>query len=379
MTMDEERDRRLSALLGIMTVLGGTASINEILFAVSTEVVSATGATACNSFLMTDGNGNFYYRIVGPDQPQDWTVPDPPDALAVEVLETGLPIAVSDCANDPRCDAVSRQRFGIKSALVFPLLHGGKVLAAACCIFMEPHQFTEEEIAVVMAIAGVGAMAVSHANIDEENLRLAVAEERNRLSQELHDSLCQSLAATKIQLSLLMREPGVPEGVKSRAREAIDLVEGAYADARDIVHAFRAAGSVGEDFPTAFEAYVRDFSTRTGIQVIWKVRETDLRDLAPDAMLQISRVLGEALSNVRKHARASTVALASTTDGAYTTITVEDDGIGFKAKEAQGESNGHFGLKVMAERATLAHGTFALEEVSPHGTRVVLRVPRRSR
>ncbi len=377
--MEKERDRRLSALLGIMTVLGGTASIDEVLFAVAKEVVSATGATACNSFLMQDAEGRLYYRIVGPGPIDNWSVPDPPDALAVEALVTGQPIAVADCESDPRCDAVSRRRFGIRSALVFPLVHSGTALAAACCIFIEPHVFTEEEIAVVMAIAGVGAMAVAHAHIDEENLRLAVAEERNRLSQELHDSLCQSLAATKIQLNLLAREPGLSEGALAKTQEAISLVEGAYADARDIVHAFRAAGSVDGSFPQAFRAYVRDFASRTGINAVWGIRECDLNDISPDALLQVSRVMGEALSNVRKHAQAQAVLLESAVRGPAVEISIEDDGVGFEAQSAPGEVDGHFGLKVMAERAALAHGTLVVERAEPHGTRVVLRIPRRSR
>lgn len=378
-TVGEEQDRRLSALLGIMGVLGASASIDEVLFAVAEEVVAATGATACNSFLMCDPDGHLFYRIVGPEHPTNWSVPSPPDALAVEVLRTGLPIAVADCAADPRCDQASQRRFGICSALAFPLVHTGKTLAAGCCIFTEPHRCTEDEIAVVMAIAGVAAMAVAHSRVDAENLRLAVAEERNRLSQELHDSLCQSLAATKIQLNLLMREPGVPAAARAHAQEAIALVEDAYADARDVVHSFRMAASAEESFLPMLDAYVRDFSTRTGIRVLWDIQESHLAELSPDATLQLSRVIGEALSNVRKHAQAGRVALTSTVADDTVSVSVEDDGVGFDAGEVPGESQGHFGLRVMAERAALAGGALRVEGVPTGGTRVTLLVPRGSR
>ena len=376
MSSIEETDRRLSALLGIMTALGKSASVDEILFAVTKEVVAATGATTCNSFLMRDNDGRLYYRIVGPTFPSDWTAPNPPDALAIEVLRTGRPIAVYDCAQDPRCDAISQKRFGIRSALVFPLLHDGKALAAACCIFTKPHRFTEDEIAVVMAIAGVAAMAVAHTHIDAENLRLAVAEERNRLSQELHDSLCQSLAATKVRLNLLLMDSRLSENAKVHAQEAIDLVNDAYSDARDIVHSFRAAGTVGKNFPHMFQVYVRDFSARTGIEVTWSVKESHIVELSPDIILQLSRVMGEALSNVRKHAHAHNVILSSSVSNNVVSVIIEDDGVGFDPGSAPGEQEGHFGLKVMSERASLAGGQLSIKPRHPQGTRIVLSVPR---
>lgn len=379
MAMQEEQDRRLSALLGIMDVLGASASIDEVLFAVAEEVVAATGATACNSFLMCDPDGHLFYRIVGPEHPTNWSVPSPPDALAVEVLNTGRPIAVADCAADPRCDQASQRRFGICSALAFPLVHAGKTLAVGCCIFTEPHRCTEDEIAVVMAIAGVAAMAVAHSQVDAKNLRLAVAEERNRLSQELHDSLCQSLAATKIQLNLLMREPGVSAAARAHAQDAIALVDDAYADARDVVHSFRMAANAEESLLPMLDAYVRDFSTRTGIQVLWDIHANHLAELSPDATLQLSRVIGEALSNVRKHARARSVVLSSTVADDFVGVSVEDDGVGFDMGDAPGESEGHFGLRVMAERAALAGGALRVEGVPTGGTRVTLLVPRGSR
>lgn len=230
-----------------------------------------------------------------------------------------------------------------------------------------------------MAIAGVAAMAVAHSQVDAKNLRLAVAEERNRLSQELHDSLCQSLAATKIQLNLLMREPGVSAAARAHAQDAIALMDDAYDDARDVVHSFRMAANAEESLLPMLDAYVRDFSTRTGIQVLWDIHANHLAELSPDATLQLSRVIGEALSNVRKHARARSVVLSSTVADDFVGVSVEDDGVGFDMGDAPGESEGHFGLRVMAERAALAGGALRVEGVPTGGTRVTLLVPRGSR
>lgn len=376
-----QRDTQLTALLEIMGTLSSTASVDEVLESVAREVVSATGAASCGSFLMRDPDGSTYYRIVGldPNAPDWWSAPDPPDPLALEVLETGVPVCVPDCSVDPRCDAPSRVAFNICSAMVFPLVHRGTTLAAACCTFSEPHEFTDMEVAVVMAIASVAAMAVAHSHVDEENVRLAIAEERNRLSKELHDSTCQSLAATKIQLSMLLEDPSLSDAARGHAREALSLVEGAYADTRDVVHSFRAAGTVGDGFPAAFESYVRDFSRRTGVAARWMVDTDHFAALSPDATLQAARVLGETLTNVRKHAHAGEVVIESRLLDDAVEFTTTDDGVGFDPSGAPGEAEGHFGLKVMEERAALAGGRLSVERVEPHGTRVVLTIPRRQR
>ena len=175
-----------------------------------------------------------------------------------------------------------------------------------------------------------------------------------------------------------MMDPSLSDRAKVHAREAIALVENAYADARDVVHSFRAAGTAEKDFPRMFEAYVRDFSARTGIRTRWDVEEEHLAELSPDAVLQISRVMGEALSNVRKHARAHTVSLSSSLADTDVVISIEDDGIGFDPADVPGEPQGHFGLKVMAERASLAGGSLHIEASSPHGTLVRLSIPRGS-
>ena len=368
MATDSTQDRWVTALLDIMRVSCSTASMEDILYAVSRKVIEATGATACNSFLFPERANRGQYCITKPAPPADWLVPDPPDRLAVEALETMRPIAVANCREDARCDQDAAVRFGICSALAFPLVFQGKAVAAGLCWF--------DEVDVVMGIARVAAMAVANAQLNQEHVRLAVAEERNRLSQELHDSVCQSLATAKLNLNLLLAAEELSPAVEERVREVIGIIGTGYADARDIIHSFRVAGVASADFPRAFKEYVSDFSARTGIRVVDHVVDDHFRLANADTLLQVSRIVGEALSNVRKHAFASQVVIASEVRDGFVVVTVEDDGIGFGGVP-DGGAEGRFGLKIMHERARMVGGSLAVEGMERGGTRVTLRVPYR--
>lgn len=372
------RERWLPSLLRIMRVSCSATSMREVLNAVSSEVLSAIGATACGSFLFADRAEHGYYCFADPQPPEDYYAPDPPDRLAMEAMQTKLPVAVADCVLDERCDQVSQRRFGIASALAFPLVFQDEAIAAGLVWFAERHEFTQDEIDVVMGIAQAAAMAVANAKLNQENLQLAIAQERNRLAQELHDSVCQSLATTKLSLNLLLCTEQLGESVAGQVRDAIALIDQGYADVRDIVHSFRAAGTLETDaFPGYFKNYLADFAARTKIHVENNIPDEHFGLLSTDVLLQVARILGEAASNVRKHSWAQNISFSSKVTERDVVMTIEDDGIGFDISSVPGSVLGHFGLSIMRERANIVSGDVRIESVEPHGTRVVLSVPYR--
>jgi len=371
-------DRWLTSLLEITRVSCSATSMREVLNAVSREVVGATGATACGSFLFANRAERGYYCFTDPQPPEEYLAPDPPDRLAVEALQTKRPVVSVDCAHDDRCDQVAQQMFGIESALAFPLVFQDEAIAAGLVWFDRPHEFTQDEIDVVMGIAQAAAMAVVNAKLNQENLQLAIAQERNRLAQELHDSVCQSLATTKLSLNLLLCGEELSESAVTQIKDAIRLIDQGYADARDIVHSFRAAGTLETDaFPAYFKNYLADFSSRNDIRVENRILDEHFALLSTDVMLQVARILGEAVSNVRKHSWAHSLVLRSEVGERDVVMMVEDDGIGFDIASVPGSVLGHFGLSIMRERANIVSGDVRIEPVQPHGTRVVLTVPYR--
>ncbi|MBN2493316.1 MAG: sensor histidine kinase [Deltaproteobacteria bacterium] len=201
----------------------------------------------------------------------------------------------------------------------------------------------------------------------QENLRhLAVAEERNRLSREIHDGLGASLSSLIIQaeyLNNLAREPalkGEISELKETAEESIDELRRSISMLRDDF-----------DLVPSFEEYCIHFGQRAGIEV-----EVDVRGKIPrlDAELQLAafRVLQEALTNVRKHAKASRVQVELLHVEDRLRLTVSDDGRGFDFK---GNLQGHYGLANMRERARHYGGKVEIDSQAGNGCRISFEIP----
>jgi signal transduction histidine kinase len=219
--------------------------------------------------------------------------------------------------------------------------------------------------------------------------RLAVAEERDRLAREMHDGLAQVLAYLLVRLDTI-------EGLVERGRtaEAIREVqrlrasgEEAYADVREAIAGLRTrpeAGAAG--LAAALREYGAQFADRTGVDVSFDARSLDADGgaLSPAAELQLMRIAQEALTNVRKHARAAHVAVGFWRDATAWHLTVRDDGTGFDpeapapnlaASNDPGKRTAHFGLPIMRERAQSLGGTLAVDSRTGVGTTVHATVP----
>jgi two-component system nitrate/nitrite sensor histidine kinase NarX len=189
-----------------------------------------------------------------------------------------------------------------------------------------------------------------------ENLRLnalareaAVSGERHHLSRELHDSIAQSLAFLKIQVQLMRdamqsKDQGVMQGVL----EEIDTgVRECYGDVRELLIHFRTRANA-EDIENALATTLRKFELQTGLRTALVITGYAV-PLPPDTLIQVLHIVQEALSNVRKHARASQVWLRVEQQPAWV-FEVCDDGVGFVAEQGAIDDT-HFGLQIMSERA----------------------------
>ncbi|HVU69047.1 MAG TPA: sensor histidine kinase [Ktedonobacteraceae bacterium] len=194
--------------------------------------------------------------------------------------------------------------------------------------------------------------------------------ERQRLARELHDTLAQGLTGLLMQMEairaglLFQRYPDVLEMVE----QSLDGARTALADARDAIGDLRAS----EVTPEGLVALVRGEIEATGLEY-----QAELETLArvPLAMCeQVRRMISEGLTNIVKHARASTIRVVVTPQPAGLDITIEDNGIGFDPASEHTRS-GHYGLLGLRERARLIGGRCTLESTPGKGTLLFLQVP----
>jgi signal transduction histidine kinase len=125
---------------------------------------------------------------------------------------------------------------------------------------------------------------------------------------------------------------------------------------------------------SALEDYAREFSKQTGTAVHFQSKLSERLDRSHETI--IYRIVQEALTNVRKHARAASVQVNLQAQDGQVRLEVADDGIGFVPEEIPAlVSRGHFGLMSMRQRAELAGGSCTWASAPQRGTRVVVSIP----
>ncbi|WP_392542454.1 sensor histidine kinase [Oryzobacter telluris] len=194
--------------------------------------------------------------------------------------------------------------------------------------------------------------------------------ERQRIAQELHDEVGQSLTAVLLDLKHatdLASHALAPvlEGARTTTRTCLEEV-------RRISQALRPGVLADLGLLNSLSSLASDFTARTAVPVT-RGFSPGLPALSPEAELVVYRVTQEALTNVARHAHASTVSVGLCRRGDQVELTVRDDGVGVGA--AVGEHGA--GIQGMRERAQMVGGDLLVEaaDATGGGTSVRLRVP----
>ena len=196
-----------------------------------------------------------------------------------------------------------------------------------------------------------------------EHNAMALEEERKRISRELHDEMGQQLAALRMEVSVLRVRDGT-----AVHDLLLDRVDRLVASVRALVSQLRPPALDG-GLVAAIEWQAAEFTRGTGVPCRLDL-DALAHDLPPDTATMVFRIVQESLTNVRRHARATQVALGLVKDANGWTLAIADDGIGFEATRRQ---RGH-GLLSMDERARLLGGSLQVESSPGAGTTVRLRI-----
>jgi two-component system nitrate/nitrite sensor histidine kinase NarX len=254
--------------------------------------------------------------------------------------------------------------------LAAPLRIGNSVIGDLCVSSVGPRAFTRRDRDLLDGLADMAAIALNNARLLDRERQLAVLEERERLSREMHDSLAQVLGYLHLKAETVRRaldKGGVAEASQG-LEEMAALAQEAYQDVREAILGLRETLSPEEGLIGALREYVQKFGRQSGI-----LTEIELQgeppELSPAAEVQLVRVIQEALTNVRKHARAQRAVIRIAQHEGEVLIAIEDDGRGFDVAVANGDGQ-HFGVRTMRERLERVGGRFAIDSAPGEGTTV---------
>ncbi len=194
----------------------------------------------------------------------------------------------------------------------------------------------------------------------------AQEEERRRIARELHDEAAQVLTSLLVRLRLL-EQFRTPDEAQARVTELRELTARALHDVRRIALELRPAVLDDLGLVAAIQAHVDDVNAAGGVRATLTSEGLDRR-LPPEIELALYRVAQEALTNVVRHARASSARARLARSGARVTLEIEDDGTGFDARLSR--PAGGLGLEGMRERMALIGGEVRVESNPGRGTRI---------
>jgi signal transduction histidine kinase len=376
----EQALRELEATRDVAVAIGGEVSLERVLELIAKRGRALVGARTL--VIMLSENDELTVQAaaghVGTASGVQLSIAD---SVYGEVLGRRRSERISDVAARLRVPA---EEIGVedpRTALLVPMIHRGDALGilAAFDRGEERAPFTPDDERMLRTFAANAATAVALArSVEADRLRTSLAAadaERVRWARELHDETLQGLGALRVLLSAALRSED-PEQSRRAVGACVEQIEAEIASLRALITELRPAALDELGLGVALEALLerhREQGTAL-IDAQLALPATHERDrLTSELETTVYRLVQEALTNIAKHAHASTAVVTVAHEPGSVRVEVRDDGRGF---DPSAGSDG-FGLTGMRERVTQAGGTLEISS-SPRGTTVDAVLPVRA-
>jgi signal transduction histidine kinase len=208
--------------------------------------------------------------------------------------------------------------------------------------------------------------------LEEEILQVSEREQR-RIGHELHDSLCQHLTGTALAGQVLgerLAAKSLPEAAD--ADKVVELVEEGITLARNLARGLYPVEMEAEGLMAAFQDLADNLTKGARVRCIFECEAPVLmHDDA--AATHLYRIAQEAVRNAIQHGKPKRIGITLAEQNGLVTLTVEDDGVGVPETA---QKSGGLGVQIMAHRAAMIGGSFAIEPAPTGGTIVTCSIPK---
>ncbi|HSM26083.1 MAG TPA: sensor histidine kinase [Anaerolineaceae bacterium] len=234
-------------------------------------------------------------------------------------------------------------------------------------LYQRQAEAREQALALAAELEKVNQQLTEYAAQVED---LTIANERQRMARELHDTLSQGLTGIILQLEAI--EANLSNNHVEKARSivlnAMGQARASLGEARKAIDDLR--GNQIETLESALHLEVTHFNKVTGISC--KLNIGDVPELTENIQETIIRNVAEGLTNIARHALAKNVAIDVVMESDLLVISIEDDGQGFEPKNIP---SGHYGLLGIRERMRLLGGNLDIQSKPGEGTKLKMRIP----
>jgi PAS domain S-box-containing protein len=260
---------------------------------------------------------------------------------------------------------------GVRAWMWVPVAVKNRVIGSVGVAHVDRDYFTAHHADLALTVANQAAIALINAELYEHAQELAALQERQRLAQNLHDAVNQSLFSAGLIADVL---PRLWERDQEEARKSLSdlrrLTRAAQAEMRALLAELRPSAITDTDLGDLLHLLGNALSGRINIPVIVTVAREII--LPPEIQVAFYRICQEALNNIAKHAKAGQVEIDLKQDGTSIELHIRDDGLGFDPERNTSE-HGHFGLSMMRERAEAAGALLTVTSQPGHGSELILQ------
>jgi len=374
----ERHNQELLALHGAGLDVTAELGLDSVLNKVVAQACGLVGAKyGALSVVRDDGSIEaFITSGVSPEVRARIGPPPVGHGLLGVVLREGELLRLTDIGRDSRSHGFPPNHPVMRSLLAVPITCKGPFKGNLYLSEKnDGSQFTESDEETLVRFAVQAAVAIDNAHLHRQVADLAVAQERLRIAHEMHDGIAQVLGyvSTKTQAATEYIRQGKTDDGLDQLRQLGNAAREAYGDVREAIVDLRTLPGPSQSFEDVLREYADRWMDQTGIATQLIVDST--LELTPGMELQLVRIIQEGLTNVRKHAKATTAKVDLRRREGILFLTIADDGVGLQQTARNPTVFPRFGMATMRERSESIGGRFVIDSTPGKGTTIRVEVP----
>jgi len=366
----------LRRLLEASLLLGSNLHLSDLLRHIVEEAISLAGARyGALGVLDATGRELVEFHVSGLDpgdeaRLRDGTLPTGRGVLGV-LIDDPRPIRIRTIGDHPASVGFPPGHPPMTSFLGTPIkvrdqVYGNLYLTDK----IGSAEFTADDEAVIAALAVAAGIAVENARLHQRAGDAAVYEERDRMARDLHDRIIQRLFAIGLSLQGWTAEPDGRVAV-DRVGAVVDDIDGTIRQIRATIFEL-GSETRGRGVRAGVLELVEELEPVVGFRVPVDFDGPVDASVSDEVAEHLLATLREALSNVARHARATSASVSLATVGSDCRLVVRDDGRGIADGPAR---TGGLGLRNLRDRAETLGGTFEILRPPAGGTTLIWQVP----
>ncbi|MCL4253068.1 MAG: GAF domain-containing sensor histidine kinase [Anaerolineae bacterium] len=369
-TIEKEERAFTEALRDTLATMSNMQDLDKILDHILNTVGQVTAYDGANILLVESDLVRVVRQrgYIEEQKEEDWVnrhIPMMKLAILQQLMDIGTPVVIADTSTSPMWIGFPNLKW-VNSNLIAPIRSNGKILGFLSLDSAKPNFFTQVDAERLQTFANQAAVAIQNARLLDRAKHAAVMAERNRLANELHDTISQALWSISL---ITERLPMILEINKDELLKSLavlhQLSQNALEEMRSLLLELHPSSLNNTQLGDLIHQVATIISNRTGLKIDIRVGEQEA--LPDDVHFALYRVVQEALNNIVLHASATLVEIDfSSLNGAVELIIV-DNGIGFNPLDVV---QGHLGLRIMRDRIENIRGTFEIFSHKGEGTRI---------